>query len=493
MNVKELKFLLTHSSIYGLGTIIAQAVAFFMLPLYTRYLTPQDYGVLELIDTTNMLIGIVMTLGIARGMSRFYYEKEEIKYKNCVVSTTYIIVGGLSLLLLPLLLFSSGALSEIIFSSETYAQYFMISFISLFFGTGLDIGLIYLRLEKKSLYFITLSITRLIVLVSLNIFFIVFLQMGVLGILLSTLITRIAYTSVVTGAILWRTRLSFSRQIAENLIKFSLPLIPSNFANTCIKQSDKYFVLYFFTIADAGIYSLTLKLGNVMHLLLTIPFIMSYVPRRFEIMKQDGANQVYKQVYTYYSFLFIFLGLTLSVFVPEILKIMITEKFYEAGRYIPLVVLSMFLLGSQYHFDFGILYSKKTKYLAYINIIIAVLHLLLNYILISKYGIWGAIWASTIILGGQALMYLYVSNRFFKIDYELLRVMKFLVVALFYYFFLKCINFQVIYINILLKILLLSTFPFISILLRIISGEEVEMIKKIYNKKIIPLLTPNKI
>lgn len=100
MNTKELKFLLTHSSIYGLGTIISQAVAFLMLPLYTRYLTPQDYGILELIDTTNMLIGIIVTLGIARGMSRFYYEEKERSYKYSVISTTYIIFISASLILL---------------------------------------------------------------------------------------------------------------------------------------------------------------------------------------------------------------------------------------------------------------------------------------------------------------------------------------------------------------------------------------------------------
>ena len=50
MNIKELKFLLTHSSIYGIGTVVSQIVAFIMLPIYTRYLTPEDYGVVELLS-----------------------------------------------------------------------------------------------------------------------------------------------------------------------------------------------------------------------------------------------------------------------------------------------------------------------------------------------------------------------------------------------------------------------------------------------------------
>ena len=78
----EVKFLLTHSSIYGLGNVVSQLVAFVLLPLYTRYLTPKDYGVLEAVDISTGIIGIVVTMGIARALSRFYYEKEEGKARK---------------------------------------------------------------------------------------------------------------------------------------------------------------------------------------------------------------------------------------------------------------------------------------------------------------------------------------------------------------------------------------------------------------------------
>ena len=79
MITNEIRFLLTHSSIYGLGTVVSRLVAFILLPLYTRYLTPTDYGVLETIDISSGIIGIVVTVGIARSLSRFYYEFDDEK------------------------------------------------------------------------------------------------------------------------------------------------------------------------------------------------------------------------------------------------------------------------------------------------------------------------------------------------------------------------------------------------------------------------------
>lgn len=482
MNLKEFKFLFYHSSIYGLGTVIAQAVAFVLLPVYTRYLTPRDYGVLELIDVTNMLIGIVLTIGIARGMSRFYYEEEGKSYRDRVVCTSYIVYLIVCLLILPILIRSSPFFSKLVFSDVGYSKYFIISFFSLFLGGIIDVGLMYLRLLKRPVHFVFISVSRLIVLICLNVLFIVVLEMGVLGILLSSLITRSLFSVLITCYILWKVRFGFSIRLFKEILKFCIPLIPANFTDTMIKQSDKYFILYFLTIADAGIYGLALKLGNAIHLLLTMPFIMAYVPRRFELLKKKEANQIFKQTYTYYSFLFIFLGLSLSVLVPEILKLMTTEKFYRAGQYIPLVIFSMYLLGSQYHFDFGILYSKKTKQFAYINAGVAILHLCLNYFIIKRYGMWGAVWCSVLVLGAQAFLYYHVSNRYYKIEFEFFRISKYLLCGVVFYLVSRWINTDDILINIFFKLILLALFPVILTLLRIISHEEIDVIRRAIKK-----------
>ena len=476
---KEIKFLLTHSSIYGLGTIVSQLVAFLMLPIYTRYLTPKDYGVLELINITTGIVGIVVTIGIARALSRFYYEFNDIKDQNRVVSTTYITYASIALCCVLFLLSLTDYFANIILDSGVYSYYFKITFINLVLGGLIDIGLMYLRIIKKPFIFISITISRLIMLISLNIVFIVFLKKGVLGIFYSTLITRIIYSSLITISILWKTRLQYSFILSIDMLKFSLPLIPATLFNTLINQSDKYFIRYFFTIADTGIYSLARKLGNTIHLLLTMPFITAYMPRRFEIMKKADAKLIYAKVFKYSIALSVFVGLAISILVPEILVLMTTPEFYAAGKYVPLIVFSMIIFAFRYHFEFGIMWSKKTKYYAYINFFTAIFNLLVNIILIPKYGLWGGVWSSVIVLTVHSFITYFVSNKLYPIDYEFNSVFKLFLIAILFYFISLFINTQNLVLNCAIKSMMVIIFPFATILLKVFSHQELEKLKDI--------------
>lgn len=482
---KEIKFLLTHSSIYGLGTVVSRVIAFVLLPLYTRYLTPADYGILETIDITTAMIGLVVTIGISQALSRFYYISDNPIERNSVVSTTYITYAFISLLCLPFLIYGADPVAKLLFTHEKYGYFLKISFITLVLGGLVDLAMMYLRLKKKPLIFISLTTVRLILLIIFNVVFIVYYEMGVIGILYSSLIVRALYAVVLTSTILCKVKLSFSINRSIEILRYGLPMIPSTLANTAVKQSDKYFVLYIMSVSDMGIYSLALKLGNAIHSLLTIPFNMAYIPRRFEIMKRADAQETYKKIFTYYMFFTMYAGLFLSVFIHEILQIMVTEEFRSAGTIIPLVVLSMIIFGCHYHFDFGILYSKKTSCLAYINMVSAVLNLGLNYSLIQAYGLYGAVWSAIIILSLQALLLYYFSEKFYHINYEFFRIFKFMIVACVIYFISWYMPIDKNLLRIAIKILLVTVIFFgIIIHLKIITPAELNKLEDVFRKRI---------
>ena len=484
MIYKEIRFLLTHSSVYGLGTVVSRLVAFVLLPLYTRYLTPKDYGVLETIEVSSGIVGIVITVGIIRGLSRFYYESEDIRERNRVVSTTYITYAALGIVSFPFLLYLSPYLSIILFQSQDYASFFQIGFASLVIGVMVDIGMMVLRLQKKPLIFVSITTSRLLLLIFFNIVFIVHFKLGVLGILYSSLIVRSLYSVIITTVILWKTKVRFSLKLSKDMLRYSLPIIPSRLANTCVKRSDKYFILLYISVADMGVYSLALKFGNVIHNLLTIPFNLAYIPRRFEIMKRDGAKETYAKIFTYYMFLVTYVGLGVSMLIPEILHVMVTPKFLGAAKIVPLVVFSMIILGSHYHFEFGILHAKKTKYLAYINVGCAFVQLGLNAFLIRLYGVWGAVVASTIALGLQAYLLFVVSNKLFPIRYEFRRIVFYMLVAGGFFCVSKALWTNGFVLNVLLKTLILCAFPIVVGLLKIVSSEEKARLKEMYTLKI---------
>ncbi len=481
---KEVKFLMTHSSIYGLGAIVSRIVSFLLLPLYTRYLTPADYGVLETVEISNGVLGVVVTVGIAMALSRFYYEPDEKKGRNLVVSTTFITYVLVGLCCLPILMSICTPLSVWLFDTEEYGYYFRIGFAILLIGALLDIGMVYLRLIKKPTIFISITLSRLVILISLNILFIVHFGLGVLGILYSSLIVKSVYGLVMISYILRATGVRFSPRLSREMLKYSLPMIPSKLANTFVKQSDKYFVLHFLGTADMGIYSLALKLGNAVHNLLTIPFNLAYIPRRFEIMKQPDATNVYSRIFTYYVFFIGYVGLCISLLLPEILDIMVTDEFERAGAFVPAVVFYMIVYGCHFHFNFGILHSKKTKYLAYINLSSALLLLILNYFLIQTLGLWGGVLSLTVAMSLQAFLLYSVSNRLFPIRFQFGRVFGFFALCIAYYLTFSHLPIADRWLDFSARVLSLMLLPGILILFRIVSREEVAGMKHIVGERL---------
>ena len=475
---KELEFLLKHSSIYGLGNILSRAVSFLLLPLYTRYLTLQDYGILELIDVTTNMLGIVIGVGISQAMSQFYHEGSGEKDCNRVVSTIYIIIAVISGTSLVLAGTQANLLAVWVLDSAIYGHYFVVAFGSLLCGIVIDAGQIYLRLLYKSAMYVSISIASLVVGVFLNVLFVVYLDYGVVGVLYGNLFTKVLLVVPLTGIILFRVGLSFDWSLAKQMLRYSLFLLPAEITHVVVNYSDRYFIKHYVSIADAGLYGLANKIGTSLHFLVTSPFIMTFLPRRFEIAKQLNARQVFCKVFDYYCLLFVSIGLVLSVFVDEIMRVMTTREFYRAGTLVPLIVLTMFVLGAKYHFEFGILYEKKTQYYSYVNILTAGIHLALNFVLVRDYGLWGALYASLIaVFLTTALVYV-VSYRLYPIDFDYGRNLKILAVAALLYGASVYAPTNIVWIHIIYKLMIVSVFPFLLIWVRALSDVEVSKIKQ---------------
>ena len=123
MIITEIKYLIKHSTIYSIGTVVGQLVGFLLLPLYTRFLTPTDYGILSLIEISIGLIGIVVGFGITEAMSRFYFDYIEEADRNRVVSISYWLTSIFAIISLPLCLSASPFISLILFHSKNFQQY----------------------------------------------------------------------------------------------------------------------------------------------------------------------------------------------------------------------------------------------------------------------------------------------------------------------------------------------------------------------------------
>ena len=473
----ELKFLLKHSSVYGFGIVIGHFISFLLLPLYTRYLTPADYGVMALVDLVRWVIGLIISLGVIDSIARFYYEYQDLKTRNTVISSAYWITVVLIIVSYPILHYISPFLSSLVFHTMEYSKIFYIALLALLFGLLTDIGISYLRIRALSVKYVKINLVRMVFTIICNIFFVVYLETGIIGIFYANLLSSIVFSLFLALIVLKETGFGFSIHISKEMICFSFPLIFSSISRGIVNESDKLFINYFFSPIETGLYTIAQKFGTAIHSLITSPFLQAYLPRRFEIMKNAEAKQEYSKILTYYSIAICSIGLLVSMFSTEILLVMTTEQYHDAAKFIPAIVLSMIIFGFKYHFDIGMVIEKKTKYIAYINITSMLVNISLNWLLIKRFGIVGAIVSMNCSYLTTDLLSLFFSQKLFPIPFDYIRIFLIFGFSLFIFTLSFLISIDNLIISISLKVLLYVLFIILLLVSRIIPQEIYQKIK----------------
>lgn len=455
---EDFKKLIKHSATYGTGIILSKIAGFIMLPIYTRFLTPQDYGVLQLLVFTADIISVIIGIGISHAVLRFYYQHKNQGDRNEVVSTALLSNIFIFSFLFIFLFQFSPFFSNLVFDDTRHTFHFKLIFLSLLLSAGYEVPLVFIRAQQKSAKFVKLSLIRLILQLSLNIYFVVILRKGVLGILYSTIISSVLMSLYLSLDTFRQVRFHFSVNKAKELYKYGAPLIFSNIGAFILTFSDRYFLKFYATLSDVGIYSLGYKFGMLMSVFIIAPFNQIWSAQMFEIANKDDAKEIFKKVFTYFAFVLVIFGLFLSLFSKDAIRLMANPSFWQAYQVVPVIVLAYVVYGFFMMSLVGILVAKKTWYLALITVVACCFNLLFNYLLIPRFTTMGAAWATVLSFFIRFLGVYFISQRIMPIPYEWSKICKLFALSIpFYIFSIYCHSDNLI-VSIWFKTLLFSAF-----------------------------------
>jgi len=486
--LKESKFLAKHTLIYSLGNFMQRIVALLLLPVYTRFLTPHDYGVKELVALSTDVIGVLLATAISGAIYRFYFEYKDVKDRNEVISSAVITIAVFGLIALLSLSLATKTMAKYILDSSDLYYYFLISFVSLWFQSLNSIAYNYIRANQQSLKFIILSFGKMIMAISFNIYLVCIVKIGVLGILISTLAVAIIMDFILLVPLIRKTGLSYSFDKIKAMLKFGLPLIPDQLGGFIVHLSDRFFIKGYCSIADAGLYSLGYRFGALPANFISDPFNQTFQPRRFELYEQENSEKVFGTIFTYFVCLMLFAGLGISVLTKDLLMIMADEKFWSAYKIVPIIVVATTIFSFHYHLNMGILISKKTKYLAYINFSNGIFILVLNFLLIPKYGVFGAAYATLIAFIYKISLTYYFSSKYYKIHFEFIRIGKILLSAAVVYILTLQIEFASVYNSFIVKMsIILLLYPVLLFGLNFLTTDEKQKIVDFIKPKLLTI------
>jgi O-antigen/teichoic acid export membrane protein len=410
-----------HATIYTLGIILNRVISFLMLPIYTHFLSPEDYGILELLEMTVDVITILAGIGMLNGLAKFYYDYESADEQQELVSTLFTMTVAIYFVACAGGVLLSQQLSLVVFGNENYADLIRISFINLFLQVLIYTPMAYIRVQQKSALFVVINGAKLLLQLSFNILFIIFLKMGVAGVLYGTLLSSVAIGGWLAFYILPQVRFQFSTEQAKRLLRFGLPFIVSGLGAFVLTFSDRYFLSYYHDLTLVGVYALAYKFGFLLAMFPVAPLMNIWMVQRFEIASNEGYERIFNQFLSWFTISVATVMLAVAFTVRDLLKVISSSGFWPASDVVPVILMAYFFQGCTDFFNFGIYYSGKTEHMAYGTILAVLVIVGLSFLLIPKYGMYGAAWA-TLLSFSVRLVYVYwASQRLFRIKYALAR------------------------------------------------------------------------
>ncbi len=418
--------ILKNSIIYGIGLGARKAIGFFLIPVYTRMLLPSEYGILSIVYLFIALMILLYSMGLNDAFMR-YFTKDEHRKKDVLSSfiTFRISLGtGISVVVF----FIAPFLARGLLGNAAYKNIFYLASGILFMENLISVPLILMRTEFQSIKYTIYNITRFVLNIGLNIYFVVVLKKGVLGILYGDFITV-----VLSGFILSLPLLRYIRKmdysIMGKMLVYGVPLLPVLLMMFSLDLVDRYILKCIKGFHDTGIYTVGYQIGAVISLYVN-SFRFSWTP--YFLTQKD--EKVQTKVLNKFLIGGLFVWFILSMFSKEIFRTFVAVKYAQGAVVVPLVAFSYLLYGLSDIFNAGLYIKEKTKYLALITVFPFLLNVLIDIIFIPRYGIIAAAYSTLISYFLLVVLSYFTTQKFYPINYKFFDTFIITITVLIFFF-----------------------------------------------------------
>lgn len=415
----------THTVIYGIGDSLKRLMGFLLLPLYTRRLTPADYGELELALVILSLSTTVAMQGLRNAFFRHYTAADDPQERETLLGSSFYYIALSSAALFGLLYLFSGTLAQLVFTQGRSAAFFvrMVAVIGFFEAVYL-IPLESFRANLQPVHYIAILLAGFLVQTGLNIYLVAVLSMGVRGVLVGYIAGAALIAVLAVGLARRRLRPRISGARLRELLAFGLPLIPVGIAWWVLGVSNRVLLERLASSRDVGLYSLGYRFANILTFVVITPFSTAWGPYYIRIAAGERPGETFNTVATTLLFVLCLVGLGLIVFTEPVIRIMAAPAFWSAYHVVFPLVLAGVASGMMSIFDVGINVAKKTRHFVYIIGAGGLVNVGLNWLLIPAFGTIGAGFSLALAyLTTMALTYR-VSQRLYPIPYDTGRMLR---------------------------------------------------------------------
>jgi O-antigen/teichoic acid export membrane protein len=428
MMLERLKELVRHSAVYGFGSIVARVLGVLLLPLYTRYLTPGDFGLIETLVALSAVLTALVTQAMKSAFFRFYFDSKDDRRRLLVVRTAFWYVAAVSTAVLVGGVVLSQPISWILFGTTSHDGLVIAAFVGLWAAMNYEQMTSLFRVEQRSGAYVTATLANVAITIAATVLLVVVFEQGPLGVLVG----NFTGTLVVYAALLVYSRhalgLQFNRSLYREMNRFGLPLVPSAVALWLTNFSDRFFLVKLSDLHEVGLYSIGVRLASAIVLLLTA-FRLAWPAFAYSIDDDREAGRTYSFVLTYVVYVCCWLALALGLLAPWILKLITTKPFYPAQNVVAPLAFGVAAFGAYVVVQIGTGRSRQTRSNWLVTGAAAVVDVALNFILIPPYGRMGAAIATVTAYTLLFIAMAWRAQKVFPVPYQWRRVATLAVAA----------------------------------------------------------------
>lgn len=388
MNSNKYKKLLSDTLLFSISNFGSKVLVFLLVPLYTNILSTEEYGTVDLIISMVNLLVPVMTLLIAEAGLRFAFDKNVDKNQVLTAGLLFSIISTAVLFFLkPAVNYLNGTISD-------YWYYLLV--IYFLFATSSFLSN-YIRGIDKTKLFALKGIVYTLSLVTTNILFLLVFKWGMKGYIYAFILTEVITVvfMLLGGKIINNFKPSFNITLYKQMLKYSIPMIPSTISWWIMNVSSKYIITEYLGLSQNGIYSVAYKIPSILSLLTNL-FIQAWQISAIQNHEEKDNNNFIKNVYQYYFIISIALSSGLILFSKIMGYILYAKEYFIAWTIVPILIVAYNFSGMSGFLASVYSAEKKTGMLFYSTVFGAIANIVLNILLIPRFGIMTAAYSTLI-------------------------------------------------------------------------------------------------
>jgi O-antigen/teichoic acid export membrane protein len=410
------------ATIYGGTRVLLKSLAFLLVPLYAAFLTPAQFGILELVIATIAVVDVLIAANMDGVFMRFYFDRDDSAWRRQIISIYLVIETIYPAVVVGTLIGLSGVISDLVFGTAAYSVFFVIALIDVYLTNVVDLPMMLCRVRRKPYTFAAYSLARGLVQIVASVLLVAVFEVGVKGILIASL-ASVCFAFLITLREYFRDLTHVSEwRVAREMASFAWPGIIGGLSFYALNLMDRFFVKHYHGLAESGLYGVAFRYSQVV-LVAVLAFRLGWTSWHYSWLNSGRHEQMVARGANYYFFATGFLAVLVAAWILPVFHVAMPSRYWDATPAVAPLALAAVATGAYNIFAVGLNVKKRMRLLPPLAVGGALVAVGLYFLLIPPYSFQGAAWATAASFAVLALATALVAHRIYPVPWDRYRIL----------------------------------------------------------------------